>query len=49
MAFVAICRERFFCVLSVQKLRPLSENFIPEILDMISYKCANVAFYQIPF
>ena len=38
--FVAICRERFFCVISVHKLRQLSENFIPEILDMISYKCA---------
>ena len=37
--FVAICRDRFFCVLSVQQLRQLADVFIPEIMDMISYKC----------
>ena len=37
--FVAICRDRFFCVLSVQQLRQLSDLFIPEIMDMIAFKC----------
>ena len=40
--FVAICRDRCFCVLSVQQICQFSKTFIPEIMDLLARKCCEI-------